>query len=124
MQLARGVAQVLAREREANHVRRATRELGHRARREQASERLLLRFQRALLQAAARADAADLLARFARRTLLRLERAVGARNGDLGGAQRLARLAPVGFAALELGSQRVDSRAQRGKILFPCCCER
>jgi hypothetical protein len=93
-------------------------EFGHRARGEQAPERLLLCFQRTLLQAAARADAGDLLARFASGAFLCLERAVGAGDRDLGGAQRITRLAPVGFAPFELRSQRIDARAQCSEVFL------
>jgi hypothetical protein len=35
--------------------------------------------------------------------------------------QRVARFAPVGFPAFELGPERFDARAQGGKVLFACC---
>ncbi len=76
-------------------------------------------FEGALLEGAARREAADLGAGLARRGFLRLQRAVGGGNRHLGGAQRVARLAPVGFPALQFGPQRFDARAQRRKVFLP-----
>jgi hypothetical protein len=88
------------------------------------AERFLPRLERTFLLAAARADAADLLARFARGGFLPLERPAGVGDGGFGGAQRIARLAPVRLAAFEIAAQRLELGAQRGEVLFASCCVR
>jgi hypothetical protein len=125
VQPARAVGEVLAREREAHEVRntsgvgsRAARQVRQGARREQAAERVLARLERALQLGAPRGKPADLGARLARLRLLRVQPAVGGGDRGFGGAQRVARLAPLGLAPFELAAQRVDARAQRGEILF------
>jgi hypothetical protein len=47
------------------------------------------------------------------------QRAVGLRDGALGVAQGVARLAPGAFLALELLLQRLDARAQRLQVFAP-----
>ena len=124
MQLAGGVGEVLAGQGDAHEVRDAAGvaacDARDRARGEQARECILLRFQRAFLEAAPRAELADGGAGLARGGLLRPQLAIGGGNRHLRAAQRVARLAPVGFAALEVGLERIDARAQRGQVLFPC----
>ena len=46
----------------------------------------------------------------------RSERAIRLRDGQLGGAQRVARLAPLGPLFIELALQLADVRAQLGEI--------
>jgi len=86
---------------------------------EHALERGALRGQPLLLLAAALADA---LRRGAQRALLGgepREAAVRLRDGALGVAQRVARLAARAFLRFQLLGQRVDARAQLRKLLFP-----
>jgi hypothetical protein len=49
------------------------------------------------------------------------QRAVGVRDGALRVAQRVARLAPVGFLLAEPGLERLDARAQRFQVLLAAC---
>jgi hypothetical protein len=49
------------------------------------------------------------------------QRAVGVRDGALRVAQRVARLAPVGFLLAEPGLERLDARAQRLQVLLAAC---
>jgi hypothetical protein len=51
-----------------------------------------------------------------------MQPAVGRGDRGLGRAQRVARLAALGFAAFELVAQRVDLRAQRGEVFFARRC--
>jgi hypothetical protein len=118
MKPARGIGQVFSREREAHEIGRAAREVCERARGEQAPERCPAGFQRALLDGPARGKRGDRRAHRKRFRLHRLQGAVGVGNRHFGCAQRLACLAPVGFLVLELRAQRLDARAQRGKILL------
>jgi hypothetical protein len=46
------------------------------------------------------------------------QRAVGVRDRALGVAQRVARLAPIGFLLVEPGLERLDARAQRLQVLL------
>jgi hypothetical protein len=45
--------------------------------------------------------------------------AIGLRDGALRVAQRVARLAARAFLGLQFPGERVDARAQLGKLLFP-----
>ncbi len=121
VKLARRFGQVLAREREAQEIRRSARDTRQRARSKQAPERDLAGFQRLLLDGPARGQFRDVRARGARFRLCRLQRPVRVGNRNLGGAQRVACLAPVGLAALELGLERIDSCTQGCKVLLACC---
>jgi hypothetical protein len=49
------------------------------------------------------------------------QRAVGVRDGALRVAQRIARLAPIGFLRVEPGLQRLDARAQRAQVRLAAC---
>ena len=120
MELARRVREIFARERQAQEIRRTARQPGDRARGQQAAKRLLLCVKRALLRVPARAQLADRAARLARLGLQGLQRTVGVGDGDFRCAQCVARLAPVGFPALELAAQRFDARAQRRQVFFAC----
>jgi hypothetical protein len=118
VQAPRRVGEVLARERDSDSVRSSSGEIRHRARGEQPPERGLPRLQRLLLLAALRPDAGDRVLRVARGGFLRLQRSVGVGDRGFGGAQRVARLAAVGLAALEIGLEGFQARAQRGEILL------
>jgi hypothetical protein len=112
-----GRAEVVPRVRHPHDVRGAT---GERPRREQPPQGGALVFQRALPGAASRGELRDGLARFARVGLDGEQSAVRVGDRSLGVAQRVARLAPVGLAAFQLAAQRLDPRAQRGKVFFAC----
>jgi hypothetical protein len=120
VELAGGVGEVFPREREAQEIGGPSRDARHRARGEQAPERGLAGFERFFLDGPARGKVGNAGARGARLGLDGLERPVGIGYRALRIAKRIARLAPVGFLVLEFGAQRVDSRAQGGKILFSC----
>jgi len=107
--MARERGGALARECHAQHVGRA----GLLARGEQAADRRFLPGERALQRGASRRDPRRLLADLARLGLDPGERAVGLRDGALGVAQRIARLAARAFLALEVFLQLLDAGAQR-----------
>ena len=88
------------------------------ARGQQAPERGLLAREALAERAAERREARELGLRRAALGLESAQRAVGFRNGALGVAQRVARLAPVGLLVAEPGLQRLDARAQRGQVLL------
>jgi hypothetical protein len=115
MQPARDFSRLLTRERGAQRIGRAARG----ARREQPPERRFARADFILQLAPPRLERALRLARFLRFALEAPQRAVGVRDRGLRGAQRLARLAPVGLLALQRGPERRDPRAQRGEVFFP-----
>ena len=118
MQLARGVGQVFARKGEAQRNRAPARDARHRARGEQAPERglaalpatLLRRLRAARSAIAARAAPASASTACSARLASEIARS--------GIPQRIARLAPVGFPALEFGAERFDARAQGGEVLL------
>ena len=88
------------------------------ARGEQPPERGLLAREALAERAAERAEARELGLRRAALGFEPAQRAVGFRNRALGVAQRVARLAPVGFLLAEPGAQGLDARAQRRQVLL------
>jgi hypothetical protein len=114
MEPPRELARTLSGEREAHHVRRTR----GRARRKQPAEGRLPCREFLLEAAALLAERGD---GFARPPSLGLEpgqRAGRLGDGGFGSAQRLARLAPVALAAVELGLERFDARPQRAQVLL------
>jgi hypothetical protein len=115
VQLARDRGGIVAGKRHPQRFGRGCR----RARREHALERPALRGEPLLRLAAALADARRRRAQRALLGLQRREAAVGLRDGALGVAQCVARLAPRAFLCLQFFRQRVDARAQPGQLLLP-----
>ncbi|MEX2240239.1 MAG: hypothetical protein WD775_06045 [Burkholderiales bacterium] len=85
---------------------------------EQPSERGLLAREALAERAAEPREARELDLRRAAFGLELAQRAVGFRNGALGVAQRVARLAPVGLFLAEPRAQRLEARAQRRQVLL------
>jgi hypothetical protein len=88
------------------------------ARGEQPPERGLLAREALAERAAEPREARELGLRRAAFGLELAQRAAGLRNGALGIAQRVARLAPVGLFFAEPRAQRLDARAQRRQVLL------
>jgi hypothetical protein len=105
---------MLAGERDLERVRRARGV----ARGEQPPERVLLARQARFQRTARARQPLEPGLRGAALGLQRAQRAVGFRDRALGIAQRVARLAPVGFLLAEPRAQRLDACAQRRQVLL------